>query len=151
MTKSDFLFELASVIPESLQEEWDNSGIQIDLSDCELDKVLVALELTNAVADEAIEGGYRLVITHHPLIFDPLKSIDTDTGTGKNIAKLIEAGISVYSLHTNFDKIDGGNNEYLASVLGLSEVGLMGGNEMTRMGYIDDIRFDDFITFQIVF
>ena len=145
MLKNDFLFELASVIPETLQEEWDNSGVQINLDDCDIDKALVALEVTPEVVDEAIEGGFKMIITHHPLFFNPVKSIDTFTGTGDMAARLISAGISVYSVHTNFDKIEGGNNDYLASVLGLDEVETIGGNEITRMGYIDDIRFGDLI------
>ena len=145
MTKDEYIYELGCVIPLDTQGEWDNSGIQIDLEDRELDRVLVALEITDEVIEEAVSQDIHMIVTHHPLFFRPVRNIDAAQKSGGMIAELIRNDISVYSLHTCFDRADGGNNDYLAGVLGLSDVGYIGNNDMTRMGYIDDIRFSDLL------
>ncbi len=145
MTKDEYIYELGCVVPLDTQEEWDNSGIQIDLEDRELDRVLVALEITDDVIDEAASQDIHMIVTHHPLFFRPARNIDAGQKQGKMIADLIRNDISVYSLHTNFDRADGGNNDFMAGMLGLSDVGYIGNNDMTRMGYIDEIRFADLL------
>ncbi len=113
---------IEEIAPLNLQEAWDNSGTQIFTGKEDISSVLTALELTQAVVDEAIVLGVDMVVTHHPLIFNPLKSIDFDTPLGKLISQLIAADINVYAAHTSFDKAPKGNNYDLASRLQLSEV-----------------------------
>ncbi len=139
MLKSDFITLLRSVVPEALQEEWDNCGIQIDLRDREIKKVLAALEISEAVIEEAAEWGADMIVTHHPLIFRPLKCVSSDRPVGSHIISLIEKGISVYSLHTSFDKIEGGNNDSLAEKLGMRDRGRMDGDDLTRTGRIEPV------------
>lgn len=133
----EFINELNCVIPQELAEEWDNCGFQLNIGDTALEKVLVALEITDDVIDEAIEKECQLIITHHPMLFNGIKSIDVRNATGRYIKKLMNSGISVFSCHTNFDICDGGNNDYLADILDLDEVGYIADENITRMGYAD--------------
>lgn len=125
--------------PLDLQEPWDNSGFQIELKDIEINRVLVAMEITSSVIEEAIDQRADLIITHHPLIFSPFKIIDHDSATGSYIIKLIQNGISVYSTHTPFDKCEGGNNDYMAKLLNLCRIRIMEADEsgFCRVGYVD--------------
>ena len=110
------------ICPPELAEEWDNCGWQVNCGDGEVSEVMTALEITSAVIEEAAAKGANLIITHHPMIFQGIKAIDINTVTGKYVFKLLEKGISVYSCHTDFDKTQGGNNDYLGEALGLSEI-----------------------------
>ncbi|MCL1983375.1 MAG: Nif3-like dinuclear metal center hexameric protein [Clostridiales bacterium] len=113
---------IESIASLELAADWDNTGMQIDVGKKNVGKALVALEITEDVAEEAQAGGVDLIITHHPLIFKPLSVVDYNNSTGNIIIELIKRGISVYSAHTNFDAADGGNNDYIAWLLALSNV-----------------------------
>ena len=104
---------LEEKFPIFLAEEWDNVGLQIGKRDSKINGILLSLDLTEKVIDKAIEIGANLIITHHPLIFKPLKNISSDSLMGKKIMKLIENGISVYSMHTNLDSGKSGLNDFL--------------------------------------
>lgn len=110
---------IEQIAPLDIQETWDNSGIQLALNTGPVKRVLVCLDITDEVIDEAQKHKADLIITHHPLIFSGMKSIDYRTASGAYITRLMELGISVYSSHTPFDKIQGGNNDYIAELLGL--------------------------------
>ena len=129
MRIDDFIREVENIAPLELQESWDNSGIQIRAGNNEISKVLVALEINERVIDEAIGAGADMILTHHPLIFREIKSVDSNDVIGNHIVKLIRRGISVYSSHTPFDKCIGGNNDYLGSILGIEDIGPMPGDE----------------------
>ena len=126
---------MESIAPLSLQEDWDNSGFQLKLSD-NVNRVLVALEITDEVIDEAIEMGADLILTHHPLYFRPLKCIESGKYLSDFTIKLIKNNISVYSSHTPFDICEGGNNDYLGQLLGLENIRPMAGDDssITRCG-----------------
>lgn len=122
--------------PQEMSEQWDNPGYQIDCGKSEYDRVLVALEITEAVIEEAREYNVDLIITHHPLMFAPVKKLCVNRYPDKLIFELIENRISVYSTHTNFDKLDGGNNDYIGELLGLRDVQPFGkDNGFCRKGY----------------
>jgi GTP cyclohydrolase I len=135
----DLINRLDSIVPENMQENWDNSGVQINCGNREIRRALVALEITFEVIEEAVREKADMIITHHPLIFTGVKSIDADEVKGRYIIDLINNGISVYSMHTNFDKAQGGNNDYIAQLLDLDETAplLIDGcdDEITRTGY----------------
>lgn len=133
----DFINELNCVIPPEIAEEWDNCGFQVNTGDKDVENVLVALEITDDVIEEAIEKKCDLIITHHPMLFNGVKSVDVRNATGRYIEKLIVNQIPVFSCHTNFDICDGGNNDYLADILSLDEVGYIADENITRMGYAD--------------
>ena len=94
---------LNELAPEGYQESWDNSGLQIGDLDSEIHNVCIALDLDDAVVEEAIAHNADLIVTHHPLIFSPLKRITTEDFIGKRLLKLARTGISYYAMHTNFD------------------------------------------------
>lgn len=124
-------------IPRALSCDWDNDGLMVCAdSTREVKKALFALDVTDAVADYAIAGGYDLIISHHPLIFSPLKAINTENPVCARALRLIAAGISVFSFHTRLDALDGGVNDILAASLGLENTRPFGpaGEEMGRIG-----------------
>ena len=122
MIKKEFTQIMESFCPNALAEPWDNCGFQINSDIEHVKKVLVALEVTSKVIHEAIECGADLIVTHHPLIFGGIKTIDASDVTGGFISKLIKNDISVYSCHTSFDKMDGGNNDYIGQLLDLENI-----------------------------
>ena len=126
--------------PLDLQESWDNSGFQIKLGNPEIRAVLVSMEVTDQVISEAAASGAGLIICHHPLLFSPLKAIDSKSVTGNYICRLIEEQISVYASHTPFDKCAGGNNDDLAQRLHLRETALLPGDAtgICRMGMVNE-------------
>ncbi|MEG0924551.1 MAG: Nif3-like dinuclear metal center hexameric protein [Anaerovoracaceae bacterium] len=136
MKTEELLKKLEIIAPHNLQEEWDNSGFQVDMGNENIFRVLVALEVTNEVIDQAITEDVDLILTHHPLYFTPIKMFDNNTVIGNQTVKLINNNISVFSCHTNFDKVDGGNNDYLAELLELSDIGLLeeSKDEFCRVG-----------------
>ena len=113
---------LEGMAPLAVQESWDNSGLQIGCSDKDIHKVMVCLDLTEAVLDEAEAIGADLVISHHPLIFKGLKSISGSTYQERCVRKAILSDIAVYSAHTSLDNILGGVNHKIASLFGLSSL-----------------------------
>lgn len=125
MTKvSDVYDYLRGIAPLELQMDFDNAGIQVGSLEQEVGKILVALDITNAVIDEALALGAQLIVSHHPLIFGGLNNV-TAEGKGAKTLRLARAGISAISMHTNLDIAQGGVNDVLIELLGAnSEQGL---------------------------
>ena len=111
----NFLFEIA---PENLKEDYDNVGLLVGDENAEISGVVVALDCFSEVVNRAEELEANVIVTHHPVIFDPLKSVTEQS----LVYKLIKKGISVISMHTNLDKAEGGVNDALCSKLGLNGV-----------------------------
>lgn len=110
------------IAPFHIQLDFDNSGFLVGRSDRKVETILVALDLTEEVLEEAVALGAQLVVAHHPVIFHPIKSItDCDT-TGRLLLNLIENGISVICAHTNLDAAYGGVNDCLAKKVGLFDI-----------------------------
>ena len=124
-----------SIAPFSAAESWDNCGLLIGSYNRECKKIMLALDITRSVAKQAIEEGVDLIITHHPVIFTPLKNIDFDSAT----AKLVMAGICVISSHTCFDVAQGGMNDILCEKLGLQGVRAVTADDgfSFRLGFLD--------------
>lgn len=118
MTKvSDVYDYLRGIAPLELQMDFDNAGIQVGSLEQEVGKILVALDITNAVIDEALALGAQLIVSHHPLIFGGLNNV-TAEGKGAKTLRLARAGISAISMHTNLDIAQGGVNDVLIELLG---------------------------------
>jgi dinuclear metal center YbgI/SA1388 family protein len=102
----------------------------------EVHRVLVALDITAAVAEHAIKEGYDLVVSHHPLIFHPLKAVAPGEATVNKVIRLLTSGVSAMSFHTRLDAVAGGVNDVLANAIGLQEIIPFGkdGEEMGRIG-----------------
>jgi len=116
----DIVAVMERLSPPALAEEWDNSGWQVGDPKAEVSKVLLALDVTPEVVNEALNCAAQLIISHHPLFLKGLKSICRDDLAGGGLAyRLIEAGIGVYAAHTNLDSAVAGVNEALARLLGL--------------------------------
>jgi len=114
---------LNEIIPPSLSCTWDNDGLMCCPDpDREVKRVLIALDVTGEVADEAVEGGFDAVISHHPLIFKPIKKLTADGGAGGILINFIRAGVSVMSFHTRLDAAEGGVNDVLAETIGLEDI-----------------------------
>ena len=122
--------ELEKIAPIELAEDWDNVGLMVGDNESDINKVLIALDFNSLVLEEAIKVKADLIITHHPLIFNPLKSV-----TDKNILKAIENKISIYSMHTNLDNAVNGVNYALAEILELYNCAQSG---MIRWGYCEE-------------
>ncbi|MDO9067646.1 MAG: Nif3-like dinuclear metal center hexameric protein [Deltaproteobacteria bacterium] len=117
---SDILGIINKIAPASLAEGWDNPGLQVGDPGAEVNRIMVALDPTSDVIASAISSSCQLLVTHHPLIFKPLKSISATTSQGNLVHAAIRAGLSIVSLHTNYDVVSGGLNDLLAKKIGLS-------------------------------
>ena len=125
MKVKDIVKVIEDFAPLSIQEGWDNSGLCVGSPEDEVTSVLLALDCTPALVDEAIECGADMIITHHPLIFSGLKKITPDDMTGAAVIKAIRAGISIYAAHTNADKVIEGVSGAMAAKLGLQNVRIL--------------------------
>ncbi|PYE47432.1 Nif3-like dinuclear metal center hexameric protein [Paenibacillus barcinonensis] len=105
--------------PKHLAVPDDRIGLQLGSLQKEITHVLVALDVTDEVVEEAIRIGANLIIAHHAIMFRPVKSLSTDTPMGKLYEKLIKNDIAVYIAHTNLDVAEGGINDWMAEALGI--------------------------------
>lgn len=122
----DIIHIMEKLAPKELAESWDNVGLNVGDKNSEIKKILIALDATSLVIDEAIEKNANMIITHHPLIlFNDLKNINPDSPIGEKIYKLIKNNISVYCAHTNLDIAFGGTNDILADLIGLENIEIL--------------------------
>jgi dinuclear metal center YbgI/SA1388 family protein len=118
---ADIVGIINKIAPFSLAESWDNPGLQVGDPSANVTRIMVALDPAPDVIDSAITASCQLLVTHHPLIFNPLKSISTATTLGTTIHKSIRAGLAILSLHTNYDIANGGLNDLLARKIGIAD------------------------------
>jgi dinuclear metal center YbgI/SA1388 family protein len=118
----DVFESLNCIAPFSLTSDWDNSGLQVGDLTQEVKSILLCLDVTEAVVKEAIEKKCQLIISHHPLLFKPLKKIDFSSKEGQLIQQLIKHDMNLIACHTNFDRASYGVSEALASTLGLHSI-----------------------------
>ena len=126
--------------PLSIQEGWDNSGLCIGSPDAPVTSVLLGLDCTPELVDEAIECGADMIVTHHPLIFSGLKKISPEDQVGEAVIKAIKAGISIYAAHTSADKVIAGVSGAMAARLGLQNVSILDEDgDGTGLGVVGDL------------
>mgnify|MGYP003303206534 CR=1 FL=1 len=126
--------------PLSIQEGWDNSGLCIGSPDAPVSSVLLGLDCTPELVDEAVECGADMIVTHHPLIFSGLKKISPDDKVGEAVIKAIKAGISIYAAHTSADKVIAGVSGAMAARLGLENVRILDEDgDGTGLGVVGDL------------
>jgi GTP cyclohydrolase I len=118
-TVADVIGILESMAPLSLSASWDNSGLQLGRRDQPVKKIMVALDPSPPVILHAVEESVDMLVTHHPLFFDPIKSIDLKTPTGGAIGAAIRNSLTIYAAHTNLDAASDGLNHSLAQKIGL--------------------------------
>lgn len=112
--------------PLPLQESYDNAGLQIGLTEAEVSGVLLCLDVTEAVVDEALRRGCNLIVSHHPLIFHKLAHVTGSTYVERCVAKAIKNDVSIASMHTNLDAVLGGVNHKIAEKIGLQQLSGIG-------------------------
>lgn len=120
-----FLFSKA---PRELAMDWDNVGLLVGFPDREVQKVLVALDITGEVVEEALEAGAGLIVAHHPVMnctWQKVQTVRTDTVQGSILIRMLTGGLSGICMHTNLDAAEGGVNDALAQKLGLTDTGLL--------------------------
>jgi dinuclear metal center YbgI/SA1388 family protein len=122
MNITSIINELDSHLKINIQEEYDNSGRQIVFHDNEVASILLSLDIDSSVVDEALDRKCNLIISHHPIIFRPLRHINTNDAKSTLIVKLIDNRINVYSAHTNLDKL---LYDKLARTIGYTDIEVM--------------------------
>ena len=133
-TVGDILSYLETLAPRSMKMDWDNVGLLCGGKNRPVTKVLVALDPFEGVCKEAVQWGAELILTHHPLIFSPLKSVTDETSIGRAVQLLCSAGISAINAHTNLDCAPGGVNDCLAQTLELSDVQVIAPSGVDELG-----------------
>ena len=153
-TVHDILTFLETLAPRSMKMDWDNVGLLCGSRKAEVSRILVALDPFEEVCEEAADWGAELIVTHHPLIFQALKSVTDETSIGRTIQLLCRKNISAINAHTNLDCTPGGVNDVLAHALGLSDIQVIspvGTNEeglpygLLRCGEISEQSLEDFL------
>ena len=147
----DIIKKIEELAPRGLAESWDNVGLLVGDSNAEINKILVSLDATDGVVEEAIDKEVDMILTHHPIFLKGVKNINTTDVLGRKIIKLIKNDICVYSAHTNLDAANEGLSAYLGSRLQLEESEIL---EPTnnfdiidqcgtgRIGYIEEMTLD---------
>ena len=125
MTTNDIIRLIEAQAPLHTQDNWDNSGLQIDNGNAEVTGILLSLDVTSDVVEEAVAKKCNLLITHHPLLFGKLRTISDNDEIGVCIRKALQHRIAIYSAHTTLDRMQGGVSWRLAEMLGLTSVGLL--------------------------
>ena len=133
-TVADILKFLETLAPRDMKMSWDNVGLLCGSRGTPVTKVLVALDPFEHVCREAAQVGAELILTHHPLIFQPAKAVTTETSIGRSILLLCGSGISAINAHTNLDCAPGGVNDVLAAALGLQKIAVIRPNGTDEAG-----------------
>lgn len=136
----DLIDKLIKKYPLDLQEDWDNSGLQIGNLDNELKNILVSLDLEDEGIDLAIKNNCNLIITHHPYLFNGTKSIDLSDRFYNRLEKVIKNDITVFALHTNLDIADDGLNDNLCNLLDIKNSKVLEVEKEVGLGRYGDIN-----------
>ncbi|MBO5224082.1 MAG: Nif3-like dinuclear metal center hexameric protein [Clostridia bacterium] len=117
----DIINVLESIAPSSLALSFDNAGLNIGEKESEITGITVCLDATADVIAEAVEKGCNLVVSHHPVIFAPIKNLNDGYENYRVVTTAVKNGINVYSMHTNLDSVAGGVNDTVADLLGMTD------------------------------
>lgn len=147
MTVKELYEYLDKRIPQALSCEWDNDGLMCcPKADREVKKVLVTLDISAEMVKLAMKNGCDVILSHHPLVFRPIKSLSGENGVSLKLIKLVQNGISAFSFHTRLDVLPGGVNDALSEKLGLKDVEPFGddGVMMGRIGNVSEDTLENF-------
>ena len=140
MTVKEYYKHFCEKIPSSLSMDWDNDGLMCCPDETRtVRKILVVLDITERVVEHAVDGGYDLILAHHPLIFRGVKSLTENDGAGRKLLLLVKHGITAMSFHTRLDAVTGGVNDVLAELLGLHSVTPFGADAIP-VGRVGDLE-----------
>lgn len=144
MTVHELYRALDQKIPAVLRCEWDNDGLMCEPDpNREVKRVLFTLDVTDGAIAYAIENGADVIISHHPLVFRPIKALNGGSLTGDKLLRLVKADIAVFSFHTRLDRMEGGVNDVLAQTLGLSDLEVFGDEETPEIGRIGNVNEEE--------
>ena len=138
MKTNEFCELMERIAPPACAMEWDHIGLLIGPDRKEIKKVLVALDLTINVAEEAVQGGYDLVLTHHPIFWNPVGGMYPDRFETAAAYRLVRNGIGLYAAHTNLDAAEGGVNDVFADLLGLHSIRPLPPEQLGRVGILKE-------------
>ncbi len=146
MTVRELYGILNDMISPSLSCAWDNDGLMCcPDGEREVKKVLITLDVTARAVDAAIEGGYDLIVAHHPMIFKGLSAVHEEQYVARKVIRLIRAGVSVMSFHTRLDAVSGGVNDTLCALLGIEDARPFGEEAIGRIGTLPrEMTLEDF-------
>lgn len=151
-TVNDILNYIETLAPRAMKESWDNVGLLCGSKGTPVTKILVALDPFEHVCREAADWGAELIVTHHPLIFQPVPNVTDGTSIGRSIMVLCRHGISAINAHTNLDQAPGGVNDVLAQTLGLQNVEIINPRAgeipygLLRCGTVEEQPLDTFLS-----
>lgn len=123
--------------PRELAESWDNVGLLVGDPEATVERVLVALDITPQVAEEALERGCQLIVAHHPVMncaWHPVQTVRADDRQGRTLTALLRGGVAAICMHTNLDAAEGGVNDQLARALGLTDTIPLNEQKIGRIG-----------------
>ena len=123
--------------PRELAESWDNVGLLVGDPEAAVERVLVALDITPQVAEEALERGCQLIVAHHPVMncaWHPVQTVRADDRQGRTLTALLRGGVAAICMHTNLDAAEGGVNDILAEKLGLTQPEMLMEEKIGRIG-----------------
>lgn len=137
---------LQQIAPLTLAEDWDNVGLLLGDDSIDVARAITCLTLTPDVADEAVTVGARLIVTHHPVLFKPVKRLTASSSEGRMLLKLMRHGIAVYSPHTAYDNAATGINQQLAELLELTDIAPLrpraGGDQFKLVTFVPEGQLD---------
>lgn len=147
----DIIDIIEKLAPKKLAEEWDNPGLLVGSPQQEVTGILVCLDVSVPVVEEAIRLGANMIVSHHPMIFKGIRHVRTDLYTGKLLQLLLSHNIAAYAAHTNLDIAEGGVNDVLAKAVGLERLEAFvitdaeKNASLGRIGYLPSPKtFDEF-------
>ncbi|MBO4562016.1 MAG: Nif3-like dinuclear metal center hexameric protein [Clostridia bacterium] len=145
MKLEDLIDVMESIAPKELALDYDNPGLIVGREDKEIKRVLVALDCTSEAVDEAVRENCDLVLTHHPLLFNAVKSIRPEDPLTGPVYKLIRNGIAMFAAHTNLDSAEGGVNTELCRRLGIMNERPVPPENLCRVGELaEETSFSEF-------
>lgn len=151
MKVSEIVKFLENKYPTTNACDFDNGkiGLQFGSMSSDVKKVMLALDASTAVVNEAISKGVDLLIVHHPMLFNSILSINYDSPFGQKMVKVISNKLNVFSMHTNFDVADDGMNDILASLLNLSNIhkteDIVSSKTLIRIGETDQTTLKEYV------
>jgi dinuclear metal center YbgI/SA1388 family protein len=125
MKIKDITNHLESIAPLAYQESYDNCGLIVGDKENSVSKILLSLDCTERVVEEAIESGCELIIAHHPIIFAGLKKLNGANYVERTVIKAIKNNVAIYAIHTNLDNVSNGVNAMIAEKIGLKNITIL--------------------------
>ena len=148
-TAHDIERSLYDWAPRELAMAWDNVGLLVGDPAQEVRRVLVALDITQGVAEEAVERGAQMIVSHHPVMncaWHEVQTLRADDAQGRLLRYLVQHGLAACCMHTNLDAADGGVNDCLAHALGLSGLSMLNEEKIGRIGTLScEIPLEEFL------